>query len=166
MQPISNPAADITQALAAQGIDPAIVASLQAQLGGNATVASISEPEQPAAPSTDTPAATEAAAAPAAAADAKPTLTPREKAEKRVAQAKAALEKAEAALAALSVLDNLAVGSAVEFEFGRADTKRILVGRVQAVDTQGGRANVYHGEGMDAQFTIVPLTAIKRVLPE
>ncbi|QDH84563.1 hypothetical protein Axy21_014 [Achromobacter phage vB_AxyP_19-32_Axy21] len=111
-------------------------------------------------------------AAPVAEAPAqKPELTQREKLEAALASAEAALvkaqervEKARVNLDALTIVDRIQVGVLVEFEFGRASTRRLILGRIHAAED--GVYAIFHGEGVQATITTVPLGAIKRIVEE
>lgn len=102
---------------------------------------------------------------------AKAPQTPREKLESQIAKLSAKIAKDQEQLANLTTklesIDTfaaLAVGAAVEIKIGRAETTRNVIGRVVAED--GGRYKVFHGEGMDADITVVQSSQILRVIPE
>jgi hypothetical protein len=120
-----------------------------------------------AAGTTDAP--TQAAEAPVEAA--KAPQSPREKLEAQIAKLTAKIAKDQEQLANLTTklesIDTfaaLAVGAAVEIKIGRAETTRNVIGRVLAED--GGRYKVFHGEGMEADITVVQANQILRVIPE
>ncbi|QDH83882.1 hypothetical protein Axy09_015 [Achromobacter phage vB_AxyP_19-32_Axy09] len=156
-------------------VDPVAVAAQQAgqpvvDSGGTAPVAA--QPDAAAAPTAAVAAAAPVAQpAPATEAAPKPELTQREKLEAALASAEAALvkarervEKARQNLDALTIVDRIQVGVLVEFEFGRASTKRLILGRVHAAED--GVYAIFHGEGVQASITTVPLSAIKRIVEE
>lgn len=90
--------------------------------------------------------------------------------EVRVEEARAAVAKAQATLAALESelnnrtrFENLAAGQVVSFEFGRAEKRRTLSGTILSVheDPKGGKLLVVQsGEGLDIQINKVPASSI------
>ncbi|QDH84690.1 hypothetical protein Axy23_015 [Achromobacter phage vB_AxyP_19-32_Axy23] len=159
------PAVDpVAVAIAAQQAGQPVVVS-----GGTAPVAA--QPDATAAPTAVAAAAPVAQPTPAPEAAPKPELTQREKLEAALASAEAGLvkaqervEKARQNLDALTIVDRIQVGVLVEFEFGRASTKRLILGRVHAAED--GVYAIFHGEGVQASITTVPLSAIKRIVEE
>ncbi len=90
--------------------------------------------------------------------------------EVRVEEARSAVAKAQATLAALESelnnrtrFENLAAGQVVSFEFGRAEKRRVLSGTILSVheDPKGGKLLVVQtGEGLDIQINKVPASSI------
>lgn len=90
--------------------------------------------------------------------------------EVRVEEARTAVAKAQATLAALESelnnrtrFENLAAGQVVSFEFGRAEKRRTLSGTILSVheDPKGGKLLVVQsGEGLDIQINKVPASSI------
>lgn len=94
----------------------------------------------------------------------KPVLSAREKLEKRIAEAEARIardttfvEESRAKLDIVDKLDAVAQGWVVDIRVGRAETSRVVKGVVVGVDGQDDkkRYKVYHGEGFDAETTVI-----------
>ncbi|BAP34905.1 hypothetical protein AVU43_gp11 [Ralstonia phage RSJ5] len=70
-----------------------------------------------------------------------------------------------AAIEAEQALTNIATGSSITFNYGRAETRKEYTGVVKGVaDTdKGKRIKVEYGEGFDATIVIIDTSAIVKV---
>jgi hypothetical protein len=105
------------------------------------------------------------------AAPARKVLTRDEKIAAYYDQSAAALSKAKALEAerdAEQALANLAAGSTVEFDLGRAETKRTLRGSIIAIGEVDGKsvAKVISGEGLATAVYQVPVAGLRLPAPE
>lgn len=90
--------------------------------------------------------------------------------DERIAEAREDVTKAQQKLAALEAernnrerYENLAAGQVVNFEFGRAEKRRVVSGTIKSVhdDGKGGKVLVVEsGEGLDIQINKVPATSV------
>lgn len=71
----------------------------------------------------------------------------------RIAKDSAELDALKAAVAAQEAVLSVSPGDLVAFNFGRADTRTVLAGTVEAVDEE--RIKVRIGDGFNAEFKTV-----------
>ncbi|MEJ1593506.1 hypothetical protein SMA75_20140 [Escherichia coli] len=86
--------------------------------------------------------------------------------EAKIVELQAEAQKLAEQIETEKALANLAAGTTITFNYGRADTRKELQGVVKGVaDTdKGRRIKVESGEGFDAEIYIIEVAAIVKVV--